>query len=131
MTRQQANLKLLDALKQYFLDYPDMRFGQALSNLGIATHRLISHASTERTTNLHYMDIFFEEPEKTMLMLGMEIPKNEDTPSTEGEVPTALATNESNTQLRLLQQRLCKNICNRTTQVLQNMRNGRNTIPYG
>ena len=33
--RQNANLQILDKLKNYMLTYPDMRFGQALANLNI------------------------------------------------------------------------------------------------
>lgn len=33
--RQTANLQILDMLKNYFLAYPDMRFGQALANLNV------------------------------------------------------------------------------------------------
>lgn len=33
--RQYTNLQILNALRDYFLSYPDIRFGQALANLNI------------------------------------------------------------------------------------------------
>ena len=33
--RQNANLQILNELHDYFLAYPDIRFGQALANLNI------------------------------------------------------------------------------------------------
>lgn len=33
--RQESNLQILDILKMYVMKYPDIRFGQALSNLNI------------------------------------------------------------------------------------------------
>lgn len=33
--RQDANMEILDILKKYFTEYPDIRFSQALANLQI------------------------------------------------------------------------------------------------
>lgn len=64
MTRYEANMKLLDILSSYFKAYPDMRFGQALYNLGIATHRDTN--SVLQQENL--VDIFFEESTDTLAL---------------------------------------------------------------
>lgn len=61
MTRQEANFKILNQLKDYFTLYPDLRFGQGLYNLGIATH-------------LKGQDIFFQESELTSKLLSQWVP---------------------------------------------------------
>lgn len=57
--RQQDNFKILDILFEYLKKNPDIRFGQALSNLNLATHRKESELA-------RYMDIFYEEPSETL-----------------------------------------------------------------
>ena len=57
--RQTANLQILDKLKNYFLAYPDMRFGQALANLNI-----IEYDRSKLTPEV--VDPFFEESVDTL-----------------------------------------------------------------
>lgn len=52
--RQNANLQILNKLRDYFLAYPDIRFGQALANLNI-----IEYDRTKLTPEV--IDPFFEE----------------------------------------------------------------------
>ena len=52
--RQKANLQILNKLNDYFLAYPDIRFGQALANLNI-----IEYDRTKLTPEV--IDPFFEE----------------------------------------------------------------------
>ena len=52
--RQNANLHILNKLHDYFLAYPDIRFGQALANLNI-----IEYDRTKLTPEV--IDPFFEE----------------------------------------------------------------------
>ncbi len=56
MTRQEANNKILNALKVYLDKYPDIRFIQALWNL-----RLI-----DRDDSTYIVDRFYEEPINTL-----------------------------------------------------------------
>lgn len=53
--RQECNLQIVDMLRQYCEKYPDIRFGQALANLGI-----IEYDRTKLTPEV--IDPFFEEP---------------------------------------------------------------------
>lgn len=52
--RQKVNLQILNKLHDYFLAYPDIRFGQALANLNI-----IEYDRTKLTPEV--IDPFFEE----------------------------------------------------------------------
>ena len=52
--RQNANLQILNKLRDYFLAYPDIRFGQAIANLNI-----IEYDRTKLTPEV--IDPFFEE----------------------------------------------------------------------
>ena len=60
MIRLEKNLEVLDKLFHYLKENPTIRFGQALSNLNLATHRL-------KETGVE--DIFYEEPSDTLLRL--------------------------------------------------------------
>lgn len=68
--RLEKNLEILDKLFHYIKENPTIRFGQALSNLNLATHRGV----TETETNIqgkqvivpYFMGIFYEEPEETL-----------------------------------------------------------------
>lgn len=55
--RLKKNLEILDKLSQYLEENPSIRFGQALSNLNLATHR---------DEDVRLLDIFYEEPEETL-----------------------------------------------------------------
>ena len=57
--RQEANLQILNKLRDYFLAHPDIRFGQALSNLNI-----IEYDRTKLTPEV--IDPFFEESIDTL-----------------------------------------------------------------
>ena len=70
MNRLEANLKILQILTQVATAYPDLRFGQLLSNMGIATHNLQGE--------IHKGDIFFEESTETLQKLqGTNVEKQE------------------------------------------------------
>ncbi len=58
--RLEKNLEILDKLSQYLKQNPSIRFGQALSNLKLATHR---------DEGVRHLDIFFEEPEETLIKM--------------------------------------------------------------
>ena len=67
MKRLEANLVLIDILTAYLKQYPDMRFGQALTNLGLATHRkVILEEFDDTNKGFEFFDIFYEEPTKTL-----------------------------------------------------------------
>ena len=57
--RQKANLQILNKLHDYFLEFPDIRFGQALANLNI-----IEYDRTKLTPEV--IDPFFEESVDTL-----------------------------------------------------------------
>lgn len=65
--RLEKNLEILDKLYYYLKENPTIRFGQALSNLNLATHRrddsVMKH---EKWPLANYEDIFYEEPEETL-----------------------------------------------------------------
>ena len=65
MNRQEYNFKILTILQTYLTQNPDIRFGQALHNLNIATHRVINDGYKPKD----YIDIFYEEPEQTLLKM--------------------------------------------------------------
>lgn len=72
MTRQEANNAIMSILQSTINDYPDWRFGQILSNLGIATHR--AHTTiTDEDEETDYQDIFFEESMETLDKLAPQI----------------------------------------------------------
>lgn len=56
MTRDEANMKLLARLKYYLSDNKDIRFGQALINLGLVP--------SDR--EIRSSDLFYEESTKTL-----------------------------------------------------------------
>lgn len=73
MTRLQANRQILALLSAYFEAYPDLRFGQGLSNLGIATH-LKSYAKNESNElEGFFQDIYYEEPSDLATRLPLRI----------------------------------------------------------
>lgn len=61
--RLEKNLEILDKLYHYLKENPTIRFGQALSNLNLATHRLLDDKENRPYNN---EDIFYEEPEETL-----------------------------------------------------------------
>lgn len=70
MNRLEKNLEVLDKLFYYLKENPTIRFGQALSNLNLATHRRDDATVLENTKTgwplANYVDIFYEEPEQTL-----------------------------------------------------------------
>lgn len=75
MTRQQANFDILAILHNHFSNYPDIRFGQALFNLGLI----------ERATNSFLMkDPFYKESKEMLEQLQLNPPTPE--PPTEERV---------------------------------------------
>jgi hypothetical protein len=66
MTRLEANKQILSLLTAYFEAYPDLRFGQGLSNLGIATHatRYVDNGFSGQDPV--YRDIFYAESAETL-----------------------------------------------------------------
>ena len=66
--RQKANLQILNKLHDYFLEFPDIRFGQALANLNI-----IEYDRTKLTPEV--IDPFFEESVDTLEKVNNTIEK--------------------------------------------------------
>lgn len=67
MTRLEANRIIIEILNDYVQSNPDIRFGQALYNLGIATHKIeVAPEYNETNKGYYYRDIFFEESETTL-----------------------------------------------------------------
>lgn len=64
--RLEKNLEILDKLFYYLKENPTIRFGQALSNLNLATHRGYLNVDGQGEKEYLYEDIFFEEPETTL-----------------------------------------------------------------
>lgn len=63
MNRLEANKKILDILTAYIHANPDIRFCQALCNLGLP-NIVIQDFNKEK--GLTYEDKFYEEPDKTL-----------------------------------------------------------------
>lgn len=61
MTRQEANLEILDILAQLTMQYPDMRLNQLL----IATHIAISNYDFQNSITTYDVS-FYEEPQDTL-----------------------------------------------------------------
>lgn len=66
MSRLESNIILLKHLEEYIKKYPDIRFGQALSNLNLATHRQKINTDGQGEKDYLYEDIFYEEPQETL-----------------------------------------------------------------
>lgn len=66
MSRLENNTLLLKHLEEYIKKYPDIRFGQALSNLNLATHRQKINIDGQGEKDYLYEDIFYEEPQETL-----------------------------------------------------------------
>lgn len=64
--RLEKNLEILDKLYHYLKENPTIRFGQALSNLNLATHRIQPDEETIKENRYGYKNIFYEEPEDTL-----------------------------------------------------------------
>jgi hypothetical protein len=60
MTRLEANIEILKILSEYLEKNPDMRFGQALNNLGIVEQKLNIDGSTV------WENYFYIESEDTL-----------------------------------------------------------------
>jgi hypothetical protein len=60
MGRKTDNLEILNRLSEYLAKNPDMRFGQALRNLGIVNDYKDGYDA------LVWKNIFYEEPSKTL-----------------------------------------------------------------
>lgn len=69
--RQQDNFQILDILFEYLKKNPDIRFGQALHNLNVATHRREDKLTPpeEKWPLANYEDIFYEEPDVTLIKM--------------------------------------------------------------
>lgn len=57
MTRKEANLEILRRIKHYITMYPDIRFGQALRNLGVIVDFL-----DDTNDIVQWANHFYEEP---------------------------------------------------------------------
>lgn len=64
--RLEKNLEILDKLFYYLKANPTIRFGQALSNLNLATHKQRINVDDQGEKDYLYEDIFYEEPEETL-----------------------------------------------------------------
>lgn len=67
--RLEKNLEILDKLFYYLKENPTIRFGQALSNLNLATHRIQPDEEVIKTNRWGYSNIFYEEPEETLIKM--------------------------------------------------------------
>lgn len=61
MNRKASNLEIMDRLSEYFSKYPDMRFGQALLNLGI-----VEIFECPNTDKLYWKNAFYEESKEIL-----------------------------------------------------------------
>ena len=78
MTRLQANEQIIYKILDYIRNYPDMRFGQALYNMGIATHCMEDHKTPDDEVFLTInRDIFFEESVDTLEKLTKSFTQDE------------------------------------------------------
>jgi hypothetical protein len=66
--RQETNMKILNMLRDYLNTYPDIRFSQALFNLGIVR-------MDEKSCNI--IDPFYEEPVDVLERVKHNIKKHE------------------------------------------------------
>ena len=66
--RQESNMKILNMLRDYLNTYPDIRFSQALFNLGIVR-------MDEKSCNI--IDPFYEEPVDVLERVKHNIKKHE------------------------------------------------------
>lgn len=64
MSRRKANMRLLTQLTAYLVQHPDVRFGQALVNLGIVVYGPDFKADADG--RLPALDPFHEEPDVTL-----------------------------------------------------------------
>lgn len=67
MTRKEANLQILARITKYINQYPDMRFGQALRNLGV-----IVDVSDPIGGEPKWMNHFMEEPTSMIKRMNEE-----------------------------------------------------------
>lgn len=67
MNRYKNNLIILNILKEYLENNPDLRFIQALWNL-----KIIDSKITEGTGHIVPIDRFYEEPFETLKRIGYE-----------------------------------------------------------
>lgn len=70
---EQYNQKILSALTQYLLENPDIRFGQALMNVGINKFANIANPASEKF-QLH--DIYNESNEQIYERIKQSLLKN-------------------------------------------------------
>lgn len=69
MSRLNQNLTILGRLENYLKENPTIRFGQALSNLNLATHKQKINVDGLGERDYIYEDIFYEEPEETLIKM--------------------------------------------------------------
>lgn len=68
MNRLQANLKILELLKEFIKNNPDIRFGQAIRAVGIVdVEQVIPETSSHLSeVKLFYSDEFYTESTETL-----------------------------------------------------------------
>lgn len=64
MTRQEANLKIIDILTKLIVEYPEARFCQLLSNLNVTHKQTVSDESAQEW--IEEILSFYEEPGVTL-----------------------------------------------------------------
>ena len=69
MTRQEANLKILEIIEEQIKQYPDLRFNQILTNLKIN----VTEYTGDRTL---IKDNYYEEPNITLTRVLETLKKN-------------------------------------------------------
>ena len=66
MTRLEANLALLEALKDLINTYPDQRFSQLLENHAFVQHNSAEYSEGYISKTAYWTDEFFLEPEQLL-----------------------------------------------------------------
>ena len=98
MTRLEANEQIIRQIQGYIRTYPDMRFGQVLYNMGVATHcatteltekglELVEKGLGDTLQSTHFIhsnrDIFFEESTDTLNKIQTTFRTTDDDVKTE------------------------------------------------
>lgn len=89
MSRQEANIEIVNLILDAVSQFPDQRFGQILYNIGVATHRkvlspIFNNSDTNPIFDISYLDIFFEESVDTLERIKPQVDTLEGITDEEG-----------------------------------------------
>jgi hypothetical protein len=70
MSRRKDNLKIIEKLKDYFIENPEIRFWQGLFNLGIISGWIDDYSQCYRFDDKHH-----EEPDVTLKLIITNLKK--------------------------------------------------------